>query len=176
MPSQSLLAGCQRNDPGAWKRLVGDYSHAVYRWALFFGIPPSGAEEVTQEVFITATKKISFCQSPEQLSAWLFQITRRHAANFRRTAWARHVLGMGHLEKSREENLTPDEKDYQLSVEMHQVLKKMPVKLIEVLIMHDMDGYSREEISEQLGIPAGTVASRLAKARKMFKEQWRSAK
>jgi DNA-directed RNA polymerase specialized sigma24 family protein len=48
----------------------------------------------------------------------------------------------------------------------------MPLNLSEVLIMHDLDGYSRSEISKLLGVPQGTVANRLKKARFIVKREW----
>jgi DNA-directed RNA polymerase specialized sigma24 family protein len=45
---------------------------------------------------------------------------------------------------------------------------------VEVLIMHDMDGYTREEISRILELPPGTVASRIRSARALFVRAWNS--
>ena len=171
----SLLKQCQQNQDVAWNRLFKLYADSVYRWALHFGIDPAGAEEVSQEVFTTIFKKISTCESDKQLSVWIFQITRRLAANYRRNLWFKSVMKIKPKEKKEteieymSEAARTDEKPC-LSIEVKQCLEKIPVKLLEVLIMHDLDGYNRQEISEHLNIPEGTVASRLAKARNTYKK------
>ncbi len=167
-----MFARCQRGDPVAWEEIFREYSRVVFRWSLFFGLLESGAEEVTQEVFMTAFKKIATCSSEERLPGWLFQITRRHAANFRRRKWFQDMLWPARSKAERDDRLEGSENRPQLSLELEQVLRKLPVKLTEVLILHDLDGLSRREIAEQLGIPAGTVASRLSKARRVFRDKW----
>ena len=172
MKSDSLVKICQAGNKEGYNRLYLNYSKAVYRWALFFGIDPAGAEEVTQDVFITAFRKISQLKSDNKLSAWLFQITRRIASNYRKSAWLRRVVRFEIKEGNKKvQNFDKLEGKIPLgiSLEVQQCLKKIPIKFLEVLILHDLDGYSREEISNQLNIPAGTVASRLFKARKYYK-------
>ncbi len=172
MAPDNLLTRCQEGDNEAWRSLVVQYARAVYRWALFFGIFQGDAEEITQEVFITASKKIARCRGEAQLSSWLFQITRRHAANYRRNLWFRKIVHHKEGVPKEPVELAVNGTKTHLSLELQQVLRGMPLKLVEVLIMHDLDGYSRERIATELGLPSGTVASRLARARKLFKENW----
>src|SRR5690349_17277173 len=87
----SLLEGCQRGEPAAWRTLFQRFVRSVYRWATCFGLDRLSAEEVAQRVFATACQSIHKCESEQLLPGWLFQITRRHAANQRRNAWLRRV-------------------------------------------------------------------------------------
>ncbi|MCP4678478.1 MAG: sigma-70 family RNA polymerase sigma factor [Deltaproteobacteria bacterium] len=172
MSKNSMFERCLDGDPVAWEELFRKYSRAVFRWSLFFGLLESGAEEATQEVFMIAFKKISKCPGEEKLSGWLFQITRRHAANTRRKKWFKEMLWPARLDTG-SDNLRKESGAHpQLSLELEQVLRKLPIKMTEVLILHDLDGLTRREIAAQLGIPNGTVASRLNKARSMFRDKW----
>jgi RNA polymerase sigma-70 factor (ECF subfamily) len=159
------------------EELYSKYGTRVYRWVLFFGIDTAGAEEVTQEVFITAMKKLDSVQSQEVLSSWLFQIARKHAANYRRSAWVRKVF---RNKKDIDDTLYANEHNNgaehnqrsEKNIETRRILGRMPMRLVEILIMHDMDGYTRDEISTALNMPPGTVASRLRTARTMFAKNW----
>ena len=176
MSHSSILERCRFGETSAWRLLFEQHVQSVYRWALCFGIDQTGAEELTQEVFATALKSIAKCPSEELLPAWLFQITRRHAANLRRSVWFSKVLRLGGLcEVESPTAIEPDLSSYanahDLGLDVRSALRKLPAKLVEVLVLADLEGYGREEIAAIVGIPAGTVASRLQKARDMMEEE-----
>ncbi len=177
MTSESLVDRCKRGDPSAWRQLFDDFVRAVHRWALGFGIDSSGAEEVTQDVFATAVRKISRCGDDGQLPSWLFQITRRQAANYRRRASLRRALGLSELFQvpAEDDGRLQDGRRAELSLEIRRTLRKLPVHLVEVLILHDLDGHTQGETARILGVPAGTVASRLRTAREQFEKKWARA-
>jgi RNA polymerase sigma-70 factor (ECF subfamily) len=163
----TLLDRCRRGEQAAWRELFERYAGSVYRWSRFFGFGAAGAEEVTQEVFVTAFRRIGACGSERQIPPWLFQITRRKAANARRLGWFRRMV---RLSDSRIDATLPG--DGVLSRDLENVLRRMPLKLVEVLLLHDLEGRSRSEIAEVLGLAEGTVASRLVGARALFAELW----
>ena len=146
------------------------HSERVYRWALYLGADSASAEEITQDVFITVHQKDKRPTSETVLLAWLFQITRRLVANYRRNSWVKRVLK---LESSAmdllNESLLEENGN---GAHMRQVLAQLPLKWVEVLLLHDLEGYTRTEISKILGIAEGTVASRLRFARAGFIEKW----
>ena len=170
MEHTSYLPGCQQKTTSAWNRFYADFASTVYKWVLFLGIAEQGAEEVIQEVFLTAYRKIDTCGSEAQLKSWLFQITRKQAANFRRSAWFKRfwhnkkaALNTDILDKNHSGTLSP---------EIKQLLRSLPSKQSEVLLLHDLEGFTQSEIAETLGVPTGTVASRLRKARASFTAKW----
>ena len=176
MPHSSILERCQFGETSAWHLVFEQYVHSVYRWALCFGIDPAGAEELTQEVFATAMKSIGRCPSEALLPAWLFQITRRLAANLRRSVWFSRVLKAGGAREVESPSgtgpgISGDMHAHELSLDLRRALYKMPAKLVEVLVLADLEGYARDEIARLLGIPEGTVASRLHKARAMIEQE-----
>jgi RNA polymerase sigma-70 factor (ECF subfamily) len=171
----TLLDRCRCGEQTAWRELFERYAGAVYRWSRFFGIDAAGAEEVTQEVFVTAFRRIRTCDSERQLPPWLFQITRRKAANARRLGWFRRVIGRISREGREVGGLTEASAPVggvERSRDLEGVLRRMPLKLVEVLLLHDLEGRSRSEIAEVLGLAEGTVAGRLAGARALFAELW----
>jgi RNA polymerase sigma-70 factor, ECF subfamily len=176
MPHSSILERCRYGETSAWRSVFEQHVQSVYRWALCFGIDQAAAEELTQEVFATAVKSIAKCPSEALLPAWLFQITRRHAANLRRSVWFSKVLRLGEpRELEPAATFEPDICGYanvhELGLDVRRTLRRMPVKLVEVLVLADLEGYGRDEIATILDIPAGTVASRLQRAREMIEEE-----
>jgi len=176
MPHSSILEQCRSGATSAWRRVFEQHVQSVYRWALCFGIDRTGAEELTQEVFATAIKSIAKCPSEELLPAWLFQITRRHAANLRRSVWFSKVLKLGGMRQVEspsaiDGDVSSSANAHELGLDVRRALRRMPAKLVEVLVLADLEGYGRVEIAAMLGIPAGTVASRLQKARNMIEEE-----
>jgi RNA polymerase sigma-70 factor (ECF subfamily) len=176
MPHSSILERCRFGETNAWRLVFEQHVHSVYRWALCFGIDQAGAEELAQEVFATAMKSIAKCPSEALLPAWLFQITRRHAANLRRSVWFGRVLKFGGpREVESEAVVRPSVAGYtnthELGLDLRRTLRRLPAKLVEVLILADLEGYARDEIATLLGIPAGTVASRLQKARDRIEQE-----
>jgi RNA polymerase sigma-70 factor (ECF subfamily) len=176
MPHSSILERCRFGETGAWRLVFEQYVHSVYRWALCFGIDQAGAEELTQEVFATAMKSIDKCPSEALLPAWLFQITRRLAANLRRSVWFSRVLKAGGAREvgppsGTSPGVAGNPYAHELGLDLRRALRKMPAKLVEVLVLADLEGYARDEIARLLGIPEGTVASRLHKARAMIERE-----
>jgi RNA polymerase sigma-70 factor, ECF subfamily len=163
----TLLDLCRGGDQAAWRELFERYAGAVYRWSRFFGIDAAGAEELTQEVFVTAFRHIGACGSERQLPPWLFPIARRKAANARRLGWFRRMVRLGDPRVDAKTSC-----DGVPSRDLEEVLRRMPLKLVEVLLLHDLEGRSRSEIGDVLGLAEGTVAGRLVRARALFAELW----
>jgi RNA polymerase sigma-70 factor, ECF subfamily len=174
MPHSSILERCQIGETDAWRLVFEQYVDAVYRWALCFGIDQAGAEELTQEVFATAMRSIGRCPSQALLPAWLFQITRRLAANLRRSVWFSRVLKLGGAREVEAQSglaAAGAGDTHELALDLRRALHRLPAKLMEVLVLADLEGYPRDEVARMLGIPAGTVASRLHQARAMIEQE-----
>lgn len=172
MSKKSILETYAVGDHDAFETLYREYSGSVYRWSLFLGLPESAAEEVTQDVFITAFRKYQNFKGERGIAAWLFQITRKLSANYRRKRWVKEILWPNREDENRQNVRQGAAMNPQLSMELRQILQKLPIKLTEILVLHDLDGLTQKEISEQLGVPTGTVASRLNKARQTFRDKW----
>ena len=167
--TQSILSACRGKETSAWNRFYRDYASTIYRWVVFLGIHENNAEEVTQEVFLTAYRKIDTCAGEAQLKSWLFQITRKQAANYRRSAWFKRIWNRQRTELSDQE--AHDEKRG-MTPEMKQLLTSLPSNLTEVLLLHDLEGFTLNEIARMLNVPQGTIASRLRAARQRFTAEW----
>jgi RNA polymerase sigma-70 factor (ECF subfamily) len=166
-------AGCGMLGPEQTERLtvmVRDHFRTVWRTARRMGLPPLRADEAAQEVFVMAARKLAQIELGAERS-YLVSVAVRIAANWRRARSGRVELAD---EQSMCEGADPappadeliDRK--RLRLVLDQALEKLPPELRSVFVLFELEGFSGPEIAETLALPAGTVASRLRKAREMF--------
>jgi RNA polymerase sigma-70 factor (ECF subfamily) len=167
----TLLEACKAGDEAAWRRLFQERSAQIYRWAVLLGLGSAEAEDAAQEVLAIAARRIDTCRADEAMGSWLYQITRRVVSNARRNGWwKRAFLGSdGDIEPAFEHE-THEDAGRELAV--RTCLEKLPRAQSEVLVLMEIEGYTREEVADMLGIPTGTVASRARLAKKAFQTHW----
>jgi len=166
----AVLAGT----PGARGQFYLRHVAAVLRWSTRLGGRGVDPEGVTHEVFIVALEKI--CRfRPGRFEPWLFAITRRVLANHRRRARAREVWSR--LTGVQQERMRPpadDPLDASLRNEQRsavfQCLDALSVKHREVLVLCVMEGRTAVEVAAMLGVPQGTVYTRLHYAKDAFRQ------
>lgn len=166
------LAGCQAGDPASIRQFFTAHAPRVYRWALFRGLSPADAEDTAQEVLVIASRRFETCSSEAAVTSWLFQITRRVVANGRRKRWVRDVFSSSGAMEAGLEHPHDGGASLQFEIDMRRCLAKLPAAQAEVLILFEVDEFTRDEVAAMLGVPAGTVASRLRVARAAFRAVW----
>jgi RNA polymerase sigma-70 factor (ECF subfamily) len=139
------------------------------------GTPEAEIDDDVQRTFITAAKRLDDVR-PGAEKSFLLQIALRVAAHARRTvARRREVLSEDAPEIvetfATPEQLTDQKRARQL---LDQVLDAMSVDLRTVFVLYEFEELSMAEIAAVLGIPQGTVASRLRRARLGFRERVRA--
>jgi RNA polymerase sigma-70 factor, ECF subfamily len=169
-----LVERCKQGDARAQREFVEARSGQVYRWAVLLGLRPSEAEDAVQEVLWTALRRIATCRSPEAITCWLYQITRRIAANQRRRAWWKRVWLTS--EEPEQAFLPSQALGVDQELDLRRCLSRLSPKLSEVLVLMDIEGFTREEVAAMLKLPTGTVASRLRLAREAFRASWTASR
>lgn len=165
-----LLEACKAGDPAAWERLYRERSAQIYRWSVLLGLQPAEAEDAAQEVLVIASRRIETCRAEEALTSWLFQITRRVVSNQRRNAWwKRAILGERPPEPAFEHE---EGGDVARELAVRDCLARLPRAQAEALILMEVEGFTREEAAKALGVPPGTVASRVRLAKEAFRNSW----
>jgi len=148
--------------------------HADFVWRSLqrLGIAASDLDDVFQEVFIVVQRRMHTFDGSSKLTTWLFGICFRVAAGHRRRAWFRRLAP---IERQEEERKAPIEEhpdallaERQARALLDQALGKMQLMKRAVFIMYELDELSTLEIAQILGVPVGTVHSRLHGARKQF--------
>jgi RNA polymerase sigma-70 factor (ECF subfamily) len=148
-------------DPSTQFRQLYDQEYrSVYRSIRAVVIDSAAAEDLTQETFVRAYRARDRYTPTAPPGAWLRRIGINLAISYlRRQKLARFLPARLYV--------APDRRDYDRA-EARDVVSKaltgLSPKLRAAVILHYYDGLTREEIAQVLGVPAGTVASRIAKA------------
>lgn len=151
--------------------LVLAHFESVWKLLRRLGVPESMVDDAAQQVFVTATKKLpEIVQGSEH--SFLYGVALRVAADERRKVRRRAEVAAIEESQLSHDNPAPDELVDQRKARamMDQVLESMPLELRSVLVLYEMEEMTMAEIAVLLGIPAGSVASRLRRARHHFHE------
>lgn len=146
-----------------------DFSGKVYRICLGFTRNPWEAEELTQEVYLKAMKKLNSLRDTDRKKEWLLRIARNTCLNHcRRERLYKYLLIRipGH----HKDHVSPEIRF--IENEQFQIFKRsvgnLPLKMREVFILYTYGRLSYGEIAGYLGIKEGTVRSRLNRARRVI--------
>jgi len=162
---------------------------ALYRTALRLSRNPQDAEDLVQETYLNAFRSLDRFEEGTNLRAWLFRILNNAFISQYRRRKRRpsssledvtdfylydHLLDGG--VSPRPENPEREVLDRIGDERVLSALEELPVEFRQVELLADVEGFSYREIAAILGIPIGTVMSRLYRARRRLqKTLWREA-
>jgi RNA polymerase sigma-70 factor (ECF subfamily) len=171
-PEHSLVAQCLSGDETAWEELVRLHTRHVY--ALCYRFTGSGAEsqDLTQEVFVRVFRTLKSFRSAEgSFATWLARVTRNLLIDhYRRTRQERVTDSIEDQLPTLEQEGTAVRPDRALagreaSEILQGALQKLSPDLREAVILRDLQEMEYREIAQVLGIPEGTVKSRINRGR-----------
>ena len=155
------------------------HSHFAFIWRLLrrLGLPPSDADDATQQVFLIAGAKLDAIR-PGSERAFLYGCALHRASKWQRTLARQQrtvsLDGDAPLELPCSALSAEDLLDRaQARTVLDALLAEMPVVLRSVFVLFELEQLSTLEIADLLGVPRGTVASRLRRAREDFDKRVR---
>ena len=174
-----IVRHCMDGDSGAWAEMVRTHHKRVYGLCYRFTGNVADAEDLTQDVFLKIYSNLaSFDLTRGSLQVWITTMTRNLLVdNFRRT---RNQRATGSLDEGWEstEELQPIDRltakgptqheqaaQKELSAMVQSALARVSVELREAVILRDLQDMDYKEIAQVLGIPEGTVKSRISRGR-----------
>ncbi len=174
----SILAG----DTQQYHELIRPYERSVYKMALSFMKNESDAEDVAQEAFLKAFRKLADFRGQAKFSTWLISITLNEARGRLRRQSA---VPMESLDQTTEEGghispaLLRDWREVPSEALERKEIRAILIEAIEnlsplyreVLLLRDVEEFSIEETAAALTITAGTVKVRLHRARMMMQKE-----
>lgn len=166
---KELIARVLEGDPSAERRLYDAHVDRVFRLVYRMAGDLDRAKDYTQETFIRAFSRLADFRGEAALSTWLGSIAISVALN-----------GLRKVRRMRDREVALDEAPQmgRLSVEAEPDLKTRLAQAIDglpdgyraVFVMHDVEGYTHEEIASSLGVHPGTSKAQLFRARARLRE------
>ena len=160
-----LVERARAGDADAFDQLVREKLDSVYRLALGILGESADARDATQEAFVTAWQKLPTVRDPARFDAWLNQVTVnacRMALRKKKTVRELRLLPEADFPAADRSAAAAQAK----AVAFDNAFERLSVDQRALLLEHHLDGRGIEELSVRLGVPVGTVKSRLFTARK----------
>lgn len=164
-----LAVRCQLGERGAFEDLIGRWNGPLWRYLRRLSGTDDTATEMLQDTWLRVIRGISRLRDGSKLRSWLFSIARRVAMDRLRAQYAAPPSADIDLHDvpsvSDADSLEGD------LAAMHAELARLPVVEREVLTLFYLKELSLTDVAAVLGIPAGTVKSRLFRARRMLRHE-----
>ena len=175
-----LAASCMAGDAVAWEQLARTQHRRIYGICYRFTGSATEAEDLTQEVFLKMYRNLgTFDAERGGFNTWLTTLTRNLLVdNYRRSRMDRVSDSLDETADgaedgpSRAERLAdtrPGQEQHvaglELRAQIQEALQKVSPELREAVILRDLEDMDYKEIAEVLGIPQGTVKSRISRGR-----------
>ncbi len=166
----SVLDRCRQGDELAWEALVRQFQSRVYGIAFHYTGDAEDARDLAQEIFVRVYRHLNLCTDEHMFVPWLIRISRNACIDFLRRRKARPAASDSSAEdltEIRSQALNPEENwaaDFRRQL-IYRSFRKLTTLNREVIILREILGLPLEEIAGVLGVPLGTVKSRVNRAR-----------
>ena len=177
---QGLIDACRAGKTEAYGTLVRRYQDRLYPTVLRLTGCAEDAQDLLQETFLRAYQKLGRFHGESSFYTWVYRIAVNLALSGRRRRRTMARLGTGSFGGSPEPASDPEGSDPSLPMEraereriIQNALNALAADHRAVVVMKEFDGLRYEEIGAILGIPVGTVRSRLHRARCELRDRLR---
>jgi RNA polymerase sigma-70 factor (ECF subfamily) len=181
-PDSELVERWQSGDEGAFHELIRRHERRVFRLLLRMMGSREEAEDVAQEAFLSLHRHGHRFRREARFSTFVYRVAANAALN-RRRALGRNRNRVNELKVSHEAGFDlpagpRDPEDAAVGSEtrdqVQRALLELPPDLRVAILLYDIEGQSYQEVSRALGIPEGTVKSRIHRARSALRDRLRS--
>jgi RNA polymerase sigma-70 factor (ECF subfamily) len=166
---RDLIGRVLSGDPRAERELYDTHVDRVYRLVYRMVDDPHRAQDYTQEAFIRAFRRLSDFRGESALSTWLCSIAISVTLNGLRGLKRAREREVG-LEDAPAIGVRTVEADPDLKVRLTHAIDRLPDGYRTVFVMHDVEGYTHQEIADTLGVQPGTSKAQLFRARARLRE------
>ena len=175
----ALIHQTLNGNENAFAKLVEKYQKQVHALAWRKIGDFHIAEEITQDTFLKAYKKLAMLKKPQRFASWLYVIAANCCSSWlrKKRLWTQTLEGTSgtQLEKATYSGYLIEENERIATEAQRDVVKKLLAKLQEsertVITLHYFGEMTCKEISEFLGVSVGTIKSRLSRARQHLKKE-----
>lgn len=154
--------------PKDFEELYAAYFHHVTRWVRAFGCPSADVDDLAQETFLVARRRLSQFEGGNA-AGWLYRIAQHVTRSYRRRAWLRRVLHRD-PDWTTSDVTSPVEALEQREGrrQMQDILSRMTERRRTAFFLFEIEGYTGEELATLEGVAVNTIYTRLHHARREF--------
>ena len=168
---QQLIGRIQAGDPAAERQLFETHADRIHRIVYRFVGDPEAAQDCVQETFIRAFDRLGTFRGESALGTWLGSIAVSVALNTlrgRKRDEKRHAPW-----EDAEAVAAPSARisEPDLKTRLHAEIDQLPEGYRMVFLLHDVEGYTHEEIGTMLGVQSGTSKAQLFRARARLRDR-----
>ena len=171
MDEQQLIGRILAGDPAAERQFFETYADRIHRIVYRFVGDPEAAQDCVQETFIRAFDRLGSFRGESALGTWLGSIAVSVALNAlrgRKRDEKRHAPWEA-AETVAAPSARQSEPD--LKTRLHAEIDQLPEGYRMVFLLHDVEGYTHEEIGSMLGVQSGTSKAQLFRARARLRDR-----
>ena len=168
-----LLRAIRGGDEAAFHELVDRHSENLYALAYSLLGSRSDAEDAVQETFLGAFRRAASFEGRSSLKTWLVRILVNQAYKTRRSRKVRRAdsLDAGQPDDNRL-RIRSSGAAVESAIDVEAMLSTLSPEHREVIVLRELEGFTYEEMAAALGVPVGTIESRLYRARQELKQKF----
>lgn len=158
---EELVRRYLAGDRAAFGTIVERHERRVYNLAYRMLGRPEDAADAAQDAFVACMRKLQGFRGASSFTTWLHRVTLNVCYD------ALRKRSRERPSEDTPDRLAPDDpaNEAAAAVDVHRALQRVAEDFRAVLVLHDVQGMPYEDVAEALGIPVGTVKSRLHRAR-----------
>jgi RNA polymerase sigma-70 factor (ECF subfamily) len=167
----SLIEQCLAGDQLAWEQVVRQNWRKVFNVAYKFVGKHDEAEDLTQDIFLKIFKALNTFDRRANFQTWIISISRNLCIDHYRSVRKERQTIARDVDSSELQPATHERGPYaqaehqDLRAQLRQALETLPVALRTAVVLRDLQELSYQEIADRLGLPEGTVKSRINRGR-----------
>jgi RNA polymerase sigma-70 factor, ECF subfamily len=167
----SLIEQCLAGDQAAWDQIVRQNWRKVFNVAYKFVGRHDEAEDLTQDIFLKIFKALRTFDRRANFQTWIISISRNLCIDHYRSVRKERQTIARDVDSNDLQPATTDRGPYaiaehrDLRAQLRQALEALPLTLRTAVVLRDLQELSYQEIADRLGLPEGTVKSRINRGR-----------
>jgi RNA polymerase sigma factor (sigma-70 family) len=169
---ESIAVRAQRGEADAFEELYKAYAGRVYALCLRLTADSGKARELTQDVFVRAWEALPDFRGESNITTWLHRIAVNAMLMQRRSERRRNARVSLADDDADDAGAVAEgvtsPRDVGSAIDLERAVAALPPGVRRAFVLHDVEGYSHEEIARMTGLAAGTLRAQLHRARQLL--------
>jgi RNA polymerase sigma-70 factor, ECF subfamily len=162
---EDVARRCRAGDVDAFEILYGRQAARIYTLACRMAGSPEDGEDLLQEIFLQAYRKIGTYKGDAAIGTWLYRLALNHCLDYVRSRAARMKTLTDTLDGEQSYQPLARRETPDIRLDLERAIERLPDGCREAFVLHDIEGLDHKEVGRLLGVAEGTSKSQVFKAR-----------